>query len=212
MLRFNSEYYYTLFLRLLTKELFYQADVAFAAGRFSLRIPGSLEIPKQTLARHRRLIAEFYGFRSLSKTDKEQLMDETADLVKQFHRPAEVFRRTVRKLNSRKFVLPGYHFPAKIISREIYKRKLVLSQIIKESLSTQQKQLLDSLLEKEESTSVDATDLDSITDESGFRAKLTLLKNPRNRSNPPPSNPILMIGKFCNPSMKKCPMSSANSI
>lgn len=157
---------------------FYPADIAFVAGRFSLPIPISLEIPKQTLARHRQLIAEFYGFRRLSKTDKEQLMSETADLVKQFHRPAEVFRQTVRKLNSRKFVLPGYHFLAKIISREIYKRKLVLSQTIKESLSKEQKQMLDSLLEKEESNFDFISDADSEDNELGFRAKLTLLKNP----------------------------------
>ena len=157
---------------------FYQADIAFVAGRLSLPIPVSLEIPKQTLARHRRLITEFYGFRRLSKTDKEQLMSETADLVKQFTRPAEVFRQTVRKLNSRKFVLPGYHFLAKIISREIYKRKLVLSKIIKESLSREQKQMLDSLLEKEESNFDIISDTDSENNEVGFRAKLTLLKNP----------------------------------
>lgn len=87
---------------------FYQSDIAFVAGRLDLPIPNSLEIPKQTLARHRTIIAEFYGFRNLSKNDKEQLVIETADLVKQFHRPAEVFRQTIKKLNSRKFVLPGY--------------------------------------------------------------------------------------------------------
>lgn len=157
---------------------FYQADIAFVAGRLALPIPVSLEIPKQSLARHRKIIAEFYGFRNLSKIDKEQMIAETADLVKQFHHPAEVFRQTVRKLNSRKFVLPGYDFLATIISREIYQRKLALSQINKESLSTEQKQLLDSLLKKEESTSEDTMELDSITGESGFRAKLTLLKNP----------------------------------
>lgn len=154
---------------------FFQSDIAFVAGRLDLSVPKSLEIPKQTLARHRQTIAEFYGFRSLSKNDKEQLIVETADLVKQFHRPAEVFRQTIKKLNSRKFVLPGYDFLATMISREIFQRKLALSQIVKETLSLEQKQLLDSLLEKEEITS--DSDSDSETNES-FRAKITLLKNP----------------------------------
>ena len=160
---------------------FYQSDIAFVAGRLDLSVPKSLEIPKQTLARHRQTIAEFYGFRSLSKNDKEQLVVETADLVKQFHRPAEVFRQMIKKLNSRKFVLPGYDFLATMISREIFQRKLALSQIIKETLTTEQKQLLDSLLEKEELTSevIIDSDLELDTEKSeSFRAKITLLKNP----------------------------------
>ncbi len=160
---------------------FYQSDIAFVARRLDLPIPNSLEIPKQTLARHRTIIAEFYGFRNLSKNDKKQLIDETADLVKQFHHPAEVFRQTIRKLNSRKFGLPGYDFLATMISREIFQRKLSLSQIIKETLTTEQKQLLDSLLEKEELTSKVIIDSDSELDtekSESFRAKITLLKNP----------------------------------
>lgn len=156
---------------------FYQADIAFVAGRLALPVPNSLQIPKQSLARHRQIILEFYGFRSLTKIDKEYLISETADLVKQFHRPAEVFRQTIRKLNSRQLVLPGYDFLATIISREIYQRKLALSQIINESLSTEQRQLLDSLLEKEVSVTSDS-DSNSETSETGFRAKITLLKNP----------------------------------
>lgn len=157
---------------------FYEADIAFVAGRLSLPHPVPLEIAKQTLARNRKIIAEFYGFRSLTKIDKEQLISEIAELAKHFTRPAEVFRQTIKKLNSRKFILPGYDFLSTNISREIYRRKLFLSQIIKESLSVEQKQLLDSLLEKEESTSEINADSDSENNQTGFRAKLTLLKNP----------------------------------
>ncbi len=110
---------------------FYKSDIAFVTGRLDLPIPNSLEIPKQTLARHRTIIAEFYGFRTLTKNDKEQLIAGIADLVKHFHCPAEVFRHTIKKLNSRKFVLPGYDFLATMISREIFQRKLSLSRIIK---------------------------------------------------------------------------------
>ena len=102
-----------------------------------------------------------------------------ADSVKQFTRPAEVFRQTIKKLNSRKFILPGYDFLSTNISREIYRRKLFLSRIIKESLSAEQKQLLDSLLEKEELNLRISMQMriQKIT-KFGFRAKLTLLKNP----------------------------------
>nr|MCU0240679.1 Tn3 family transposase [Pyrinomonadaceae bacterium] len=114
------------------------------------------------------------GFRLLLKEDKEQLASEITELVKQFHRPSEVFRQIVKKLQVHKFILPSYDFLSTIISRELYRRKLVLSQIIKESLSEEQKQLLDSLLEKE--AIISATESETI--ETNFRAKLTLLKNP----------------------------------
>ena len=114
---------------------FYEADIAFVAGRLSLPNPVSLEIPKQTLARNRKIIAEFYGFRSLTKIDKQQLILEITDSVKHFTRPAEVFRQTIKNLNSRKFILPGYDFLSTNISREVYRRKLFLSRIINESLS-----------------------------------------------------------------------------
>lgn len=157
---------------------FFEADIAYVAGRLSLPNPVTLEIPKQTLARNRKIIADFYGFRSLSKIDKEHLIREIADLVKHFTRPAEVFRQILKKLNSRKFILPGYDFLSTNISREIYRRKLYLSRIINESLSTEQKQLPDSLLEKAESTSQINSEADSENNKFGFRAKLTLLKNP----------------------------------
>jgi hypothetical protein len=153
---------------------FYPADISFVANRLSLPLPISLEIPKQTLARHRQIISHFFGFRRLLKEDKEQLASEITELVKQFHRPSEVFRQIVKKLQVHKFILPSYDFLSTIISRELYRRKLVLSQIIKESLSEEQKQLLDSLLEKE--AIISATESETI--ETNFRAKLTLLKNP----------------------------------
>lgn len=158
---------------------FYPADISFVANRLALVIPISLEIPKQTLARHRQIIIEFFGLRRLMKEDKEQLATELADLVKQFYRPAEVFRQTIKKLENRKFILPGYDFLSTIISREIYRCKLTLSQIIKESLSVEQRQLLDSLLEKDEIIKAEAeSEAESETAETNFRAKLTLLKNP----------------------------------
>ncbi len=157
---------------------FYESDIAFVAGRLTLPNPVCLEVPKQTLARNRKIIFKFYGFRSLTKIDKEQLILEIAELVKHFTRPAEVFRQISKKLNSRKFTLPGYDFLSTNISREVYRRKLFLSQIINESLSAEQKQLLNSLLEKEESSSEFNADSDSENNKAGFRAKLTLLKNP----------------------------------
>ncbi len=53
---------------------FYEPDIAYVAGRLSLSNPVTLEVPKQTLARNRQIIAEFYGFRRLTKIDKERLI------------------------------------------------------------------------------------------------------------------------------------------
>lgn len=157
---------------------FYEEDIAYVAGRLFLPNPAALEVPKQNLARNRRIIAEFYGFRRLTKNDKDQLTLKISDLVKHFTRPAEVFRQILKKLNNRKFILPGYDFLSTNISREVYRRKLYLSRIINESLSAEQKQLFDSLLEKEEIPPQTNSDTNSEDNKLGFRAKLTLLKNP----------------------------------
>lgn len=74
--------------------------------------------------------------------------------------------------------MPGYDFLRANISREFYRRKNYLSRIINESLSAEQKQLLDPLLEKEELTSQVTSETDSENNKFGFRARLTLLKNP----------------------------------
>ena len=82
---------------------------------------------------------------------------------------------TVQKLKSRKFVLPTYHFLATLIARAIRKRKGELNQLIKKSLSVEQKQLLDSLLEKERISTTSEME-DVINGERNSRIKLTLLK------------------------------------
>jgi Domain of unknown function (DUF4158) len=61
---------------------FYSPDISFVANHLALPMPISLEIPKQTLSRHRQIISEFFGFRRLIKADKEQLASEIADLGK----------------------------------------------------------------------------------------------------------------------------------
>ena len=118
----------------------YPADLTFVAAQLALPRPDSLRTPKQTLARYRQTIMEFYGYRQLDANDKEQLAQEITLLVKHLHRPADIFRQTLQKLKSRKLVLPHYHFLASLIARTIKQRKVSLNQIIKKSLSVEQKQ------------------------------------------------------------------------
>ena len=132
------------------------------------RTPVMLFIPKQSLTRHRQIIALFFGFRFLNQSDKEQLQNEIADLVQHGNRPPDIFRQITHNCRTRQIVSPGSHFWTALISREINRRQAVLNQIIKESLSDKQKLLLASLFEKE-----------SNDDGSpGSRSRLTLLKRP----------------------------------
>jgi TnpA family transposase len=153
---------------------FYPADIAFVAHTLSLPTPTSWAVPKQTLQRQRQSIAHFFGWRSLTEAEKELLATEIAAWVKQFHRPAEVFRHTLHQLQHRKLILPGYPFLAHAISREVYRRKLALSHIIKESLSAEQKLLLDSLLARESAH----PELAATPAVRPSRAQITLLKHP----------------------------------
>jgi len=85
---------------------FYEEDIAYVADRLSLPNPVAFEVPKQNLARNRGIIAEFYGFRRVTKNDKDQLALEISDLVKYFTRPTEVFRQRFFLLREKYTLFP----------------------------------------------------------------------------------------------------------
>jgi hypothetical protein len=142
-------------------------DLAFVAARLDLPKPEVLELSKQTLLRQREAIAECFGARQFQPTDRQTLADEIAGWVRNGLRPSEVFRQSVNRCRTLRIVLPNYNLLATLISEQVNRRKAELNRIINESVTDEQKQLLDDLLTK---SSPDSN--------SNTRSLLTLLKQP----------------------------------
>ncbi len=143
-------------------------DLAFVAARLNLPRPEVLELSKQTLLRQREAIAECFGARQFQPTDRRILADEIAGWVRNGLRPSEVFRQSVSRCRALRIVLPNYNLLATLISEQVNRRKAELNRIINESMTAEQKLLLDNLLTK--SSAADST--------SNTRSLLTLLKQP----------------------------------
>ena len=146
-------------------------DLAFVAARLDLPKPEVLELSKQTLLRQREAIAECFGARQFQPTDRQTLADEIAGWVQNGLRPSEVFRQSVNRCRTLRIVLPNYNLLATLITEQVNRRKAELNRIINESVTAEQKLLLDNLLTKPSASSVD----DST---SNTRSLLTLLKQP----------------------------------
>ena len=146
-------------------------DLAFVAARLELPKPEVLELSKQTLLRQREAITECFGARQFQQTDRQALANEIAGWVRNGLRPSEVFRQSVNRCRALRIVLPNYNLLATLISEQVNRRKAELNRIINESVTAEQKLLLDNLLTK--STTASTADSTSNT-----RSLLTLLKQP----------------------------------
>ncbi|MEJ7861715.1 MAG: DUF4158 domain-containing protein [Pyrinomonadaceae bacterium] len=143
-------------------------DISFVTARLNLPRPEVLKLSKQTLLRQREAIAECFGARQFQQTDRRTLAAEIAGWVRNGLRPSEVFRQSINRCRARRIVLPNYNLLANLISEQVNCRKTELNQIISESVTAEQKRLLDNLLTK--SSTAEAT--------LNTRSLLTLLKQP----------------------------------
>ena len=102
---------------------------------------------RPTIARHQHIILEFYGLRSIEKSDQAFLFDEAVSLARLVVRPDKIFWQLVDKIKTSKLVVPSYHLLASTVSQAVRANEQRLYAVINEHLTLEQKQLLDSLLD-----------------------------------------------------------------
>lgn len=102
--------------------------------------------PRPTITRHQQIILEFYGLRSIEKSDQVFLFEEALLLVRRVVRPDKIFWQLIDKIKTTKFVVPSYHLLVATVSRAVRANEQHLHAVLNEHLTNSQKQLLDSLL------------------------------------------------------------------
>ena len=101
---------------------------------------------RPTIARHQHIILEFYGLRSIEKSDQSFLFDEAVSLARMVVRPDKIFWQLIDKIKASKIVVPSYHLLASTVSKAVRANEQRLYAVVNDHLTLEQKQLLDSLL------------------------------------------------------------------
>ena len=127
---------------------FYSEDFEFIKQKYGFSFSSDKEqvYSRPTVARHQHIILEFYGLRSIEKSDQAFLLDEAVSLARLVVRPDKIFWQMVDKIKTSKLVVPSYHLLASTISQAVRANEQRLYAVMNEYLTLEQKQLLDSLL------------------------------------------------------------------
>lgn len=160
---------------------FYQNDIEFIAKRFDFQI-NELDLGsyrKRSFLRHQELILANIGFRKFDNCTKKKLQKEALILASKQIKPRLMFMSLVNFLRDQKIEIPNYHAFAEIITDALRYFEKILIENIKNSLSIDEKQLLDKLLEVGE----EYTDGDK-QDAKIKRYKITLLKKSHQSTKP----------------------------
>jgi len=152
------------------------ADIGFVTAQLGLAAEevNLAESPKETYARHQRLILDHFGYRPFDEGAKTQIAEEIARLVAVQVRPRMVLLEAIDVLTRKKTEIPTYNLLANLIVAAMDQRQQALNEIIESSLTESQREKLDALLEKAPAQG----------EEDGWRYRLTLLKKPHQSTKP----------------------------
>ncbi len=150
-----------------TSKKFNIKDVEFIANKLKINLDENFikEYKDRTFLRHQEIIVEKMGFKKFNSEVKSMLISESEQLTSRQQKPRLIFKSLVDFLQSKKIQVPNYNTLAEIVTESLKNYEKTLVQTINNSLSDEEKKLIDNLLEKE-----DAKDLSS-------RYTLTALKN-----------------------------------
>jgi len=127
------------------------ADIADVVGKLGF-LPGLIAVDdydeKATASRHRKLILDSLGFRAFGPEAERELAQELRGMVRSQARPKLMWLRSVEFLQSHKTEIPSVATLTDCITREARHHQRHLAATLVAQLSTTQRALLDTLLEK----------------------------------------------------------------
>ncbi len=147
---------------------FHQTDIEYVARQIGVN-PSEVLIEsysKETYARHQRAILSYFGYSPFDEAAKITITNEIAALIRVQFRPKLVLLEIIQVLTVKKIAIPSYNVLADLIVTALNSHQRTLNKIIEDCLTENQRTNLDTLLEKEPSSST----------EDGWRYRLTLLK------------------------------------
>ncbi|MBS0456007.1 MAG: Tn3 family transposase [Proteobacteria bacterium] len=156
--------------------VFRPADISYVARQLDVD-PLQVDVEaysKETNARHQRLILDYFGFSPFDEAARAFAIREIANLVRVQFRPKLVLLEIIQSLTRKKIELPSYNELAKLIVEGLNHDQEILTGIIEECLTAEQRGTLDELLTKEPGTGADER----------WRYRLTFLKKPYQSTQP----------------------------
>jgi len=151
---------------------FRPADLEFVASRLGVdgRQIKLRTYDKQTSVRHQQIVLEFFGYRKFDEQARLLVSRKIDGLVSSHLRPKLILLEAIEFLAHHKIVIPGYTTLVGLITSATNRHKRELVKIIETHLTPEQKQKLDSLLEKESGPDLNPEP------STGHTYRLTLLK------------------------------------
>lgn len=141
-----------------TSKKFIQQDIEYIARNLGIRL-NEVKISDykdRTSLRHQEIILEETGFKKFTPDTEELLIKEARLLTSRQQKPRLIFMSLVDFLQTKKIQVPSYNMLAEIITDSLKNFENDLVRTINESLTEENKALIDNLFEKEDSAAESA--------------------------------------------------------
>jgi hypothetical protein len=129
-------------------------DVAYVAKRLDYtleHIDFEAYDAKASASRHRQLTLDYLGFRPFNAQVRQEMAQEIRLMVRSQMRPKAMFLQLLALLETRKTEIPGAFALTELIVKESQHHRRELAATIDRYLSARHRELLDALLDKQES-------------------------------------------------------------
>ena len=137
--------------RFYSKQLYYQADIDFVSRRLGIDEPYEPDnYSKAAIHRHRVLVLENAGYQPFTRSSAAALSNEAELMLAKQASLKDILFRLVDFLQQSRVEVPGYYLLAQTITEAFRKYEKQLTLQIEKSLQTDDRQLLDDLLEEDE--------------------------------------------------------------
>ena len=129
---------------------FHKKDLKFIAKKIGVNLDEvQLEIySKATYRRHQSIILNYFGCSPFNEQAMTFTQTEISSMVQVQARPKLILLKIIQELMRKKIAIPSYHKLSTLIINAFNQHKQMLNQTIKSHLNKEQKNQLDSLLEK----------------------------------------------------------------
>jgi TnpA family transposase len=137
--------------RFYPKQLYYQSDIDFVSRRLGIdELYTPAGYSKAAIHRHRAFIMENAGFQPFTRSSAAALSNEAELMLAKQASLKDILFRLVDYLEQSRIEVPGYNQLAQIITQAFRKYEKQLALQIGKSLRVDDRQLLDDLLEEDE--------------------------------------------------------------
>lgn len=150
---------------------FHPKDVEYVAsllGKQSEQLDLETYDKKATASRHRQLTLNYLGFQAFNAQARQDITQEIHTMVRSQMRPKAILLNVLEILETRKTEIPSARTLTDLITEETKRHQSELTETLEAQLSPAQRELLDALLDKQETSGERESKVQ--------RFKLTLLK------------------------------------